>query len=868
MFKQFFNTLTVRVKVLVLIFLALVIQSTLLYFGVRYYYVNIQFTKETKQATQERFHEINNHIKEVATDLKSFGDNIAQDTKSIAILNLLKYASPNNYDNFLYDTEKLKLLSLVKEYGVVLRRKWFVEIFDHKGELIAYYDMTNGKVHKQISTYQNNQKCYISEFNSQCQTSNDVMAHILVSTKSPKEPYLDLEIDHVLLKPKLVYARPIFRIQSSGKPKRIGHLRVSEILSDSYFKVDHSHGTPSATGYYVTDEIQYSAFGNRFSHEEISQASLSHVQRWEHFFSVKHDFVLQEVNGFYLHAHVLQTGDKPLYIYIAFKNKDIVNVLDKIQYTIATIAIIVLLLVIPIAYFLIAKGFTKRFEHLSSMIQDIDIKNLKPIQNLTGSDEIALIVHNINDLISRIDSMTADREKNFEEVIQTFVDMIEQRDTYTAGHNRRVAEYCVLIAKEMGYTSQEIELLRKSALMHDIGKIQTPDSILLKPGQLTKNEYELIKEHASVGYTILSQIEMYKPYAEIIKYHHERYDGKGYPNGFKGDEIPPLSKILILADAFDAMTTTRIYKPRKNISKALEEIKQSSKTQFHPEVVQAAMIALKDVVVDVNINQLPHSKIERERFAYFYKDKLTGCYNQDFLEVFRFIIFPTLNNVHVLQIDIDKFNTFVNNNSWEIGDNILRMIGDKLVNSFEEYYCFRLKGDDFYIIYDHKKHDMVQELAMQYLEPVIKKYDILLKMDSAPFESMNFSDSINLLNATQVKGSSLQLYQSAMDVMDDLIFLKDNSLTYVACNEAFLKFVGKEKSEIIGHNDFEIFDQKFADLFRQMDKKMFETGSKNINKEWVKYPDNSDVHLLTVKSPLRNKEGIVIGLVGISKPIS
>jgi len=179
-----------------------------------------------------------------------------------------------------------------------------------------------------------------------------------------------------------------------------------------------------------------------------------------------------------------------------------------------------------------------------------------------------------------------------------------------------------------------------------------------------------------------------------------------------------------------------------------------------------------------------------------------------------------------------------------------------------------LNGDDFYVIYEHEKHEMMQELAMQYLEPVIKQYDILLKMDNSSFDSMSFDDTISLLNATQVKGSSLQLYQSAIDEMDDLVFIKDNSFTYVACNEAFLKFVGKEKSELIGKNDFEVFDKKFADLFRQMDRKIFDTGKRNTNKEWVKYPDDSDVHLLTIKSPLYNQEGITIGLVGISKHLS
>ena len=220
--------------------------------------------------------------------------------------------------------------------------------------------------------------------------------------------------------------------------------------------------------------------------------------------------------------------------------------------------------------------------------------------------------------------LTAERTANYEETIFSFVDMIEQRDTYTAGHTERVAHYCELIAKELGIESEQIKKVYKAAILHDIGKIATPDSVLLKPGKLTSLDYDLIKLHACAGYEMLSNIDMYKDLAVIILHHHERHDGTGYPDGLQGDEIPLLSRIMVVGDAFDAMTTNRIYKVRKEIPESLAELKSLSGTQFHPDVVKVALKVLADVKVSTAINQLPVTDLEKKRFSYFFNDKLTG----------------------------------------------------------------------------------------------------------------------------------------------------------------------------------------------------------------------------------------------------
>lgn len=140
-----------------------------------------------------------------------------------------------------------------------------------------------------------------------------------------------------------------------------------------------------------------------------------------------------------------------------------------------------------------------------------------------------------------IEKLNGEKFKSYEDVIEALVDMIEQRDTYAAGHTQRVAEYSLMIAKEMGIDDNEIKKLTDAAKLHDIGKVVTPDSVLLKPGKLTNLEFELIKEHVSAGYQVLSRIESYEELANIVITHHERFDGSGYPNGKRGDDRERLS---------------------------------------------------------------------------------------------------------------------------------------------------------------------------------------------------------------------------------------------------------------------------------------------------------------------------------------
>ena len=289
--------------------------------------------------------------------------------------------------------------------------------------------------------------------------------------------------------------------------------------------------------------------------------------------------------------------------------------------------------------------------------------------------------------------------KNYEQNIFSLVDLIEQRDSYTAGHTKRVAKYAVKIAKEMNLDKEQVEKLYIASMLHDIGKISTPDSILLKPGKLTELEYKLIQQHVIVGYEILKNIDIFKDIALIVKFHHERYDGTGYPDGLKKDEIPLLSHIMAVADSFDAMTTDRIYKGRKDVKTTLEELEQLSGKSYHPDVIKAAIKALKNITVDNSATQLPQTDVEKARFAYFYKDNLTELYNKDYL---HFILSNNkreeFHYKHIYAIYLHHFTKYNQEYGWSSGDKLLNKIGNILNESGVDSLAFRVYGDDFIIL--------------------------------------------------------------------------------------------------------------------------------------------------------------------------
>lgn len=174
-----------------------------------------------------------------------------------------------------------------------------------------------------------------------------------------------------------------------------------------------------------------------------------------------------------------------------------------------------------------------------------------------------------------------------EQTILAFVQAIDAKDPYTAQHSTRVAFFAQAIAKELGLPVDHVECIRRAALLHDVGKIAVPGRILNKPGPLTPEEYRLIQQHPVESVKIISGIDQYRKYISGVRHHHERLDGKGYPDGLSGSAVPLDARIIAVADAFEAMTSHRAYRSKLPTEEALRRMREGAGTQFDPIVVEA-----------------------------------------------------------------------------------------------------------------------------------------------------------------------------------------------------------------------------------------------------------------------------------------
>ncbi|HZG85493.1 HD-GYP domain-containing protein [Paenibacillus sp.] len=207
---------------------------------------------------------------------------------------------------------------------------------------------------------------------------------------------------------------------------------------------------------------------------------------------------------------------------------------------------------------------------------------------------IACIARRVATISNRHFDQKRQYEEFFTETMLSFAKSIDTRDPYTAFHSRNVAEFARQIAKELRLSSEQTEAVFLAGLLHDIGKIGTPEHILSKESRLTEEEYAIMKEHPEAGYDIIKNIARLQELGipDMVRHHHERIDGKGYPLGLKGGAIPLGARILAAADAFDAMTTNRSYRPKLAAETAASELRQHSGTQFDPAVADAFLRVL------------------------------------------------------------------------------------------------------------------------------------------------------------------------------------------------------------------------------------------------------------------------------------
>ncbi len=214
--------------------------------------------------------------------------------------------------------------------------------------------------------------------------------------------------------------------------------------------------------------------------------------------------------------------------------------------------------------------------------------------NQYNYDDIELINALCNQAATGLENLNLydELQASYINTVRSLVTALEAKDEYTKGHSERVANYAKETALELGISGKEAQLLYEVALMHDVGKIGISESILNKPEQLSSDEFDLIRSHAVIGEKILSRIESLKDGLSAVRHHHERLNGDGYPDGLSQLSIPIQARILSVADAYDAMTTKRPYRPAMSDRKAVEELKSNSCEQFDPRVVRAFMVVL------------------------------------------------------------------------------------------------------------------------------------------------------------------------------------------------------------------------------------------------------------------------------------
>ncbi len=283
----------------------------------------------------------------------------------------------------------------------------------------------------------------------------------------------------------------------------------------------------------------------------------------EHFDLMILDFIMTPIHGDKV-VEEIRKFNKELYILLLTGHKDLAPPLETIRK-------------------LDIQGYCEKSDKFDQLLLLIE----SGIKSIAQMNEIKRINDELSDTLEKL-------EKAYLDSIETLRYTVEAKDPYTKGHSDRVSEYSVLLGKHLGLPEEDLKTLKVGGLFHDIGKIGIPDSILLKESKLTDDEYSQIKNHPSIGAHILCNAEAFKDIIPIVKHHHEKFDGTGYPSKLKGNDIPYFARIAAIADTFDAMTSKRTYRDSLPIDVVKAEFERCSGTQFDPELAKVFLDILNN----------------------------------------------------------------------------------------------------------------------------------------------------------------------------------------------------------------------------------------------------------------------------------
>lgn len=346
----------------------------------------------------------------------------------------------------------------------------------------------------------------------------------------------------------------------------------------------------------------------------------------------------------------------------------------------------------------------------------------------------------LEELMHHLEEKVEEKAKQIEQIsfetIATIASMIEAKDSYTKGHSVRVAEYSALLAKELGWDSKSIQNLKYIALLHDIGKVGIPDSVLNKPGKLTEIEFDVIKSHTTIGGDILKDIETIPDVALGAKYHHERYDGKGYPCGLAGEDIPVLARIICIADAYDAMSSKRVYRDSLPFEVICEQLKLGRGTQFDPLLLDEFLKLLTEGRLVINsggpkqektlstessvlLNQIMKNIEEGNQKNHKF-DFLTGLLNRKNGE--SAIAEAIKKDKGCLAfIDLDNLKKTNDVMGHLAGDYALKCVGEVLSQYSENAIIARIGGDEFLYYVNGVDENIVTGLIEEIIDAFEKK---------------------------------------------------------------------------------------------------------------------------------------------------
>lgn len=346
----------------------------------------------------------------------------------------------------------------------------------------------------------------------------------------------------------------------------------------------------------------------------------------------------------------------------------------------------------------------------------------KPFVPQVTKSRISRVIE-LNELRNHLEAQLSKKTALLEQVTVNFImaiaHTIDAKDAYTSGHSMRVAKCAEEIAKALGWDEEQVLNIHYIALLHDIGKIGIPDAILNKPSHLTDDEFGIIKRHPAIGYEILKNIRIIEQVSEGALYHHERYDGTGYPYGLKGEEIPLCARIVGIADAYDAMTSNRVYRAKLSDEMVIAEFEKFKGRQFDPELTELFLNMLRkgfsippaDLLSeyeekDNELNGENRKSLNKTLTEYALEarivamhDSLTGLYNRSYAETKIPPMLEAEDGGTLFVIDVDNFKTINDTYGHIAGDYTLKLLAEELEKYEDEQNIVCRVGGDEFILY-------------------------------------------------------------------------------------------------------------------------------------------------------------------------